>query len=88
MKRWKLRGVRPASHYPPALLKAAEDRPWFYTAKLRSGEMIGFSGATLHGGDWVTLHRDDERNDDIPVLATRGVDVRLPEITWVVDEGS
>lgn len=72
----------------PALAKAVEDE-FDYALKLKSGEVIRFTLATLNPHGWITLHgvtRDDmTTGHSLPYPAGRGVDVRLDEILWVMD---
>jgi hypothetical protein len=73
--------------YPDALLKAVVDQ-FDYAMRLRTGEILYFSIATING-DFVHLevhdihkHRIDERP---PCLFARGVDVRASDIVWCAD---
>lgn len=80
----------------PALAKACMDAPFDYALRLKSGEVIDFSGATIVGPDWIHLYvkpADEQRVNQIPGvpakglihLAERGMDVRISEIVWVMD---
>jgi len=78
--------------YPQVLLKAACD-PFDYALKLRTGEVIRFYEAHIHG-DHVTLS-GQTNNYEAPVeglqfACPRGVDVRIADIVWCADapEGS
>lgn len=57
--------------------------------KLRTGEVVAFSFATVLNNEWVHLDVKpmDEQLDDnrIPYPADRGMDVRLSDIVWVMD---
>lgn len=77
---------------PPSLIKATEDS-WEYALKLRTGEIVLFESAEIHG-DYATLqllrYRDD-RDVWIPVWNrvaygfSRGLDVQIADIVWCVD---
>jgi hypothetical protein len=79
---------------PPALAKSCQDNPFDYALKLRTGEVITFSGASLLNLDWIhlTVKPMDEQPsvNRIAFPAERGMDVRLSDIVWVMDapEGS
>lgn len=76
--------------YPPSLLKAASDY-FDYALQLRTGEIIRFSQAAIHG-EFVTLELQDnhEQPNALPYPFPRGVDVRISDIVWCADapEGS
>lgn len=85
--------------YPPALLKACYD-PFDYALKLRTGEVIRFHEATIHG-EYATLAADGTFNptrmgmenpncERLAYPCPRGVDVRIADIVWCADapEGS
>jgi hypothetical protein len=76
-----------------ALLKATQD-PFSYCARLRSGELVFFESAFYDGGDWIHLELDEEYGGPnesgvythgLPVLADRGIEVRLSDIVWAAD---
>jgi hypothetical protein len=77
-----------------ALAKACVDDCFDYALKLRTGEVIRFSGARVISPGWVHLKiaevefQPDEQA--LPFRADRGVDVRIADIVWVMDapEGS
>ena len=72
-----------------AICKATEDKPFDYALKLRTGELIRFTGATWDGGDWVHLDLEaiSEANTPygIPIEGSPGVDLRLSDIVWAAD---
>ena len=77
-----------------ALAKACQDNYFDYALKLRTGEVIRFTGARLISPGWVHLdvmpkHSQPE-DMRLPYPADRGVDVRLTDVVWVMDapEGS
>ncbi len=81
-------------NYPPSLLKAASDN-FYYALRLRTGEIIHFHRATIHG-EYVTLYRDDndfsgtenffeDVEKGLPFSCPRGVDVRIADIVWCAD---
>jgi len=70
------------------LAKACLDNPYQYILKLRSGEVIGFSGAEIIDRDWIHIKIDETHVENpLPYSAQRGVDVRISEIVWAVDGG-
>lgn len=89
---------RTCSTLPPALIKACVDAPWTYALRLRSGDLVLFEGATVHG-EWVHLsgvamHPVAELPGDVdlpnvsisgPMTFERGMDVRINDIAWVSD---
>lgn len=75
----------------PALVKSCLHDNRDYTLKLRSGEVVRYGGAKWHGNGWLTLLDvviQDEMTEhkQLPFLVKNGVDVRLEEILWVMDE--
>lgn len=66
--------------YSPALRKACVDE-FLYAVGLTDGTVITFSKATVYG-DWVHLYDVD---DDLDVDTSRGIDVNLNHILWVVE---
>lgn len=72
-----------------ALSKACMDDPFDYALKLRTGEVIAFSGASVLNAEWVHLsvkHRSEQPDENgLPYPAERGMDVRLSDIVWVMD---
>lgn len=78
-----------AGRLPPALRKACCD-PFDYACGLRTGEVVRFNQAEVHG-EWVTLRgMPDSKGayeaiDGMPYPCPRGVDVRLADIVWVAD---
>lgn len=73
--------------YPPSLLKACYDT-FDYALRLRTGEVLFFESATIHG-DFVTLELSDnsmgQHEDDRRCLFDRGLDIRASEIVWCAD---
>jgi len=71
-----------------ALAKACQD-PFDYALKLRTGEVIDFSFATILNSEWVNLDlkpiEDQPERNRIAYPADRGVDVRISDIVWVMD---
>lgn len=77
-----------------ALWKATVDC-FTYCARLRSGELVFFASAEYDGGEWISLelHPETISGDSpttgyphgLPVLAERGISVRLSDIVWVAD---
>jgi len=77
-----------AKRFPDSLLKATVD-PFEYAMKLRTGETILFSEAALNGR-WVTLTLHPANHSlavraGQPILAPRGLEVRLDDIVWCCD---
>lgn len=77
--------------FPPALLKAATDRPWQYAVQLRAGPLLYFTGAELHG-NWVTLDFLDMMDEYaqhnrriLPYPFPRGLDIAVDDIVWIGD---
>jgi hypothetical protein len=68
------------------LAKACQDE-FSYAMKLRTGEVILFSGATVLNREWVNLNigHPTVREDGLPFTSERGIDVRLADIVWVMD---
>lgn len=72
-----------------ALAKSCQDAPFDYALKLRSGEVIAFSGAKLINKEWI--HIDVKPSSEQPphnrlaYPAERGADIRISEIVWVMD---
>lgn len=74
--------------YPPSLAKACVDDPWQYALKLRTGDIIEFSGANPINAEWVCLGIEPspyEPKGNLPYPAPRGIDVRVADIVWVMD---
>lgn len=72
-----------------ALAKACYDNPFDYAMKLRTGEVIAFSGAKVLNPEWVHLDvkpmYDQPEENRIAYPAERGMDVRISDIVWVMD---
>lgn len=72
---------------PPSLMKATYDA-FTYALRLRTGEIIAFREAKIHG-EFVTLILDENgRNDSRhynDFSFERGLDVRLSDIVWCAD---
>lgn len=72
---------------PPSLCKAVDDC-FQYALKLKTGEIIQFESATVHG-DWVSLHGDGASDSKLkqhfPFPIARQVDVRIEDILWCID---
>lgn len=77
-----------------ALTKACHDNCFDYAAKLRTGEVIRFCGASVINSEWIHLdlvsYLKQPTLNRLVYPAERGVDVRLADIVWVMDapEGS
>lgn len=77
-----------------ALTKACLDDYFDYALKLRTGEVIRFTGAKVISPEWIHLDATplygQEENNGLPFPADREVDVRIADIVWVMDapEGS
>jgi hypothetical protein len=74
--------------YPPSLLKAAGDA-FDYALRLRTGEVIRFETAEIHGA-FATLRGTDHWVEDhgrsrLPYPCPRGLDVRVDDIVWCAD---
>jgi len=71
------------------LAKACSDKPFDYALKLRSGEVVRFSGAEIIRPGWIHLDvfppDAQPANNGLPFPADRGIDVRIDEILWVMD---
>ena len=71
------------------LAKACCDKPFDYALKLRTGETIRFSGATIIRPGWIHLDvlppNKQAGTQRLPYLADRGVEVRVEEIIWAMD---
>lgn len=76
-------------HGSSALAKACMDDCFDYALKLRSGEVIRFTGARLISPGWIHLDVSDKefqpKINRLPYKADRGVDVRISDIVWVMD---
>ncbi len=76
-----------------ALAKACGDE-FDYALKLRTGEVIRFTGARVISSGWIHLdvmrHMHQPEKNRLPYKADRGIDVRIADIVWVMDapEGS
>jgi hypothetical protein len=73
---------------PPALIKAHWDNPFDYALKLRSGEIIRFSGCVIHQSGWVTLQFEEtygEQIKELPFSFDRGMEIRISDIVWCAD---
>ena len=71
---------------PPSLIKACGD-PFDYALKLRTGEIIFFESASIHG-KFATLKIVDDPSTGqrtTPMPFPRGLDVRLSDIVWCAD---
>jgi hypothetical protein len=88
---------RCAQRYPPSLIKACQDQPWDYMLRLRTGEVLRFEGAAIHG-DYatITLRTDafygdpdglarERKSTPLPAWMMRGLDVRVADIVWCAD---
>ena len=77
-----------------ALTKACLDNYFDYALKLRTGEVIRFTGARVISPEWIHLDATPlyggAEHNGLPYKADRGVDVRIADIVWVMDapEGS
>jgi hypothetical protein len=77
-----------------ALEKACLDDCFDYALKLRTGEVIRFTGAKVISPGWIHLEvmpkQCQPAKNGLPFMADRGVDVRIADIVWVMDapEGS
>ena len=77
-----------------ALTKACHDNCFDYAAKLRTGEVIRFCGASVINSEWIHLdlvsYLKQPTLNRLPYPAERGIDVRIADIVWVMDapEGS
>jgi hypothetical protein len=82
--------------YPPSLLKASAD-DFDYALRLRTGEIIKFTYAEIHG-DYVSLYSTSRsqitsdglepmegHEQPLPFPFLRGIDVRLNDIVWCAD---
>ncbi len=72
--------------FPPSLIKAVGD-DFEYALELRTGEVIRFRSAVIHG-EWATLDGVSwgvGRVSALPFECPRGVDVRISEIVWCAD---
>jgi hypothetical protein len=77
-----------------ALAKACVDNGFDYALKLRTGEVIRFTGAKVISPGWIHLDATPlygrPEDNGLPFPADRGIDVRIADIVWVMDapEGS
>jgi hypothetical protein len=78
---------------PPALVKAVGDR-FQYACRLRTGDIVRFTGAEIRGA-YATLELDTQLwpgdpAREVPYPFPRGLDVRIEDIVWCGDapEGS
>lgn len=73
-----------ALRYPNSLIKACVDE-FSYALRLRSGDIIRFAFAEIHG-EFVTVSSPfgTERGNVFPF--PRGVDVRISDIVWCADD--
>jgi hypothetical protein len=73
---------------PPALVKAVGDR-FQYACRLRTGDIVRFTGAAICG-EYATLELDTQLwpgdpARDVPYPFPRGLDVRIEDIVWCGD---
>jgi hypothetical protein len=73
---------------PPALVKAVGDR-FQYACRLRTGDIVRFTGATIRG-EYATLELDtqlwpEDPAREVPYPFPRGLDVRIVDIVWCGD---
>lgn len=72
-----------------ALAKACIDSPFDYACRLRTGEVIAFSGAKLLRDGWIELTlkplSDQPVINRIAFPAERGLEVRVADIVWIMD---
>lgn len=73
-----------SERYPPSLIKACSDQPFDYAMLLRTGQVIRFEGAEIHGA-YATLTLDCETQARLPFPFPRGLDVRISDIVWCAD---
>lgn len=62
-----------------------------YALKLKTGESIWFSSATVLNKEWIHIEGVDiSKSNGLAHVAARGIDIRISEIVWVMDapEGS
>ncbi len=77
-------------NYPQVLQKACGD-PWFYKAILKTGQEIDFESASAINDFWVTLagiRAYKGFSGEIPNGMERGIDVRISELSCLIDIGS
>ena len=78
------------------LAKSTIDKPFEYLLKLRTGEMIFFTGSRTRGKKkWLHLKEAKLWPYDCPIVERgapidgpefpRGIDVRISDIVWMVD---
>jgi hypothetical protein len=79
------------SGWPDALIKATEDQ-FGYMARLRTGEVVAFEGATYISDEWVRLENHHyvfkvSSETHLPKSPNfdRGIEVRVDNIMWVAD---
>lgn len=68
------------------LAKACFDKGFSYALQLRNGELFRFEGAEVVGDDWIHLNLVKERKGYPPFASDRGVEVRISQIVWVMDD--
>lgn len=81
------------SKYPAALIKATADHPFDYALRLRSGELIYFTGAKIIGSFarlTVSSQEDfpgkNRKSTGLPAHAfPNGIEVFIGEIVWCTD---
>ena len=71
--------------YPPALKKACIDN-YNYALCLKSGEIIYFCEARPIDADWINILSPQGPGIFTGRVITRGLNVRLSEIVWCLDD--
>jgi hypothetical protein len=72
--------------YPVSLLKALGVPSLYYAVGLRTGEIIRFSDASIHGEfAHVTGVEYGDGETISPRFCDRGIDIRIADIVWCAD---
>jgi hypothetical protein len=70
------------------LSKSGHD-PFSYALRLRTGEVFTFASSSQVGKEWLHLHDVKVYHPtDVDLISDRGIDVRLSDIVWMIDDPS
>jgi hypothetical protein len=72
---------------PETVLSKSGRDPFSYALKLRTGEVFHFVSSTQLDKEWLHLH-DVKVHHGVDMISDRGIDVRISDIVWMVDDPS